>query len=113
MSTNHTSINLVTKGLLNISNITKGLLNIIGYQIVLRKRGGSSAKPITLSYGKNEEKDFFDNIRKQEEIDYIKVNVEWKKSFKGNKFIEVKLIKEHIQAQTLKETGKNIIVELL
>ena len=48
---NHIATNLVTKGLLNISNITKGMIEI-KYEIVFRKRGGGAQKAPSLHYDK-------------------------------------------------------------
>jgi hypothetical protein len=109
MSINHIATNLVTKGLLNISDITKGFI-IIGYEIVppphfKGKRGGSS--PFI------SETDFYESIKKYEDVDVIKVRIDWKKKYKGNKLIEAKLIKSHIETRILEETGKKINVELI
>jgi len=118
MSINHIATNLVTKGLLNISNVTKGMV-VIGYEIIISvKHGGSGAYagPVTLPYRKIEdEREFYNDIKKYDDIDVIKVQVKWDKKFKGPKLIEAKLIKSHIEAEILKETGRNIdiTVELI
>jgi len=109
---NHITTNLVTKGLLNISNITKGMIQI-KYQIIFRKRGGSSAN-VVHSYDNDEA--FYDELRKhkEEEIDYIKVFVDWKGAkLKAFKKIEVKLLKEHIEAEILLKTNKKFTVEII
>jgi len=114
---NNIATNLVTKGLLNISNITKGMI-IIGYEIIIRKgghgRSGAYAGPTVLPYKRIEdEKEFYNDINKYEDIDVIRVQIKWDKKFKGPRLIEAKLIKAHIEAEILKETGRNITVELI
>ena len=114
MNSNHVALNLVTKGLLNISNITKGIV----YQLVLKKvkkrRGGSSPdvqKP-PLYY---EREPLFTEIKKhdEEDIELIKVYVDWDKRSKTFKKIEAKLIEKYVKAEILKETSKNIRIEIL
>jgi hypothetical protein len=110
---NHLAINLVTKGLLNMSNITKGMI-IIGYEIVLtKKKGGGSSPYVSIPYKREDEKEFFNEIKKRDDIDVIKVKIDWKKKYKGDKLIEGTLIKSHIETQILNETGKHITVELI
>jgi len=109
---NHMAINMVTKGLLNISNITKGV--ILVYEIVSkRKKGGSSSEPEIGFYNNDEE--FFKEIRKRniEEIDVIKVKIDWKKTKKISREIEAILLKKHIEAEILDKTGKNIKVKIV
>jgi hypothetical protein len=112
---NHFATNLVTKGLLNISNITKGMI-LISYEIVFKKRGGGGGwtpKQVPLHYSKDS---LYDELRKHDEddIDYIKVYVDWSDhSLKGFKKIEVKLIKAYIEAEILKETTKKITVQII
>lgn len=109
---NHLSENLVTKGLLNISNITKGMI-VMGYELVLRKKGGMSVSPL-LRYDKEHEEDFLDNIRKlKEDVDVIKVEVNWNKNYNGNKILEARLIKDFIKAEILKETNLNIKIDIM
>lgn len=115
---NHIATNLVTKGLLNISDITKGMISITGYQIVTKRRGGGSSYDDVENYPIfkkiNDKKELFNEIKNQvDEIDYIKVEVDWFREHKYPTLIEVKLIKSFIEAEILNETGKNIRVELL
>jgi hypothetical protein len=117
MSINHFATNLVTKGLLNMSNITKGMV-IIGYEIIRKKKGGGGSGAYdggpSLPYKKiYDERELYDDISKYDDIDIIKVKVNWEKKYKGPRLIEAKLIKTHIEAQILKETGKSITVELI
>lgn len=119
MNTNHNALNLVTKGLLNISSITKGVV----YQIVFKNkkiRGGGSAYEEILPPLYYEKQNLYNEIHKLEEDDIkiIKVHVDWDKHGKvfktlDEKRIEVKLIKKHIKAEILKETNKNIKIELI
>jgi len=120
MSINHIATNLVTKGLLNMSNITKGMI-IIGYEIIFKKGSGGSGDyagtdPTVPFRTIRNDKELFDQIKKHdniEDIDIIKVKINWKKKYKGDKSIDAKLIKSHIEAEILKETGKNITVEII
>ena len=109
---NHIALNMVTKGLLNISNITKGVILI--YEIVSkRKKGGSSAEPERGFYNNDEE--FFNEIRKlnADQVDVIKVKIDWKKTKKISRKIEAVLLKKHIEAEILNKTGKNLKVEIV
>ena len=112
---NHIALNMVTKGLLNISNITKGV--ILTYEIVYKKKkGGSSVDPTARGYYNNkEEEEFFNNIkkRKSDEIDVIKVKIDWNKTKKSDRKIEAVLLKKHIEAELLNKTGKNLKVEIV
>jgi hypothetical protein len=110
MSINHITTNLITKGLLNISNITKGFI-LVNYEIVFKKKGGGSSVHIPLHYEKNT---LFDEIRKHKEddIDLIKVYVNWNTT-KNNETIKVELIKKQIEAEILLETTKKIKVEII
>lgn len=114
MSINHIATNLVTKGLLNISNITKGMI-LVGYEIVFKKRGGSSAdvkKTIPLHY---ERESLYNEIKRhdEEDIELIKVYVDWNKNGKGFRKIEAKLLRSQIEAEILNETRKKIKVQIL
>lgn len=115
MISNHIALNLVTKGLLNISNITKGML-LLGYKITPRiiKKGGSPQyddRPIFKKY--EEPEDFIKDVKETEDIDYIEVTVDWNKKIdKKNKKIESELIKRQIEVILLRDTGKNIRVEI-
>ena len=111
---NHITTNLVTKGLLNISNITKGMI-LIQYEIVFKKRGGGGGESprIPLHYDRES---LYNELRKhnEEDVDYIKVFVDWNNhGLKGFKKIEVKLLKAHIEAELLQETSKNFKVQIL
>lgn len=109
---NHIVTNLVTKGLLNISNITKGMLTI-SYEIVFRKRGGGPQREVPLHYDRES---LFDEIRRHDEddIDLIKVYVDWNKNvIKGMKKIEVKLLKMQIEAEIFDKTSKKITVQII
>lgn len=116
MSSNHIALNLATKGLLNISNITKGML-LLGYRITPRiiRKGGSpqyDEGPIFKKY--EEPEDFIKDVKEIEDIDYIEVKVDWNKKIdRKNKKIEAELIKKHIEAILLRETGKNIRIEII
>ena len=109
---NHITTNLVTKGLLNISKITNGMIQL-KYQIILKKRGGSSAN-VVKSYDNDDS--FYEELRthNEKDIDCIKVYVDWKgASLKAFKKIEVKLLKEHIEAEILLKTNKKFTVEII
>lgn len=111
---NHITTNLVTKGLLNISNITKGMIEI-KYEIVFRKRGGGAQKApgIPLHYDKES---LYDEIRRhdEEDIECIKVYVDWEGSpRKGNKKIKAELLKTFIEAEILEKTSKHISVQII
>jgi len=111
---NHITTNLVTKGLLNISNITKGMI-LISYEIVFKKRGGGGGETPRIPLHYNRES-LYDEIRRYDEndIDYIKVYVDWNNAqLKGFKKIEAKLLKTYIEAEILQETSKSIIVKLI
>lgn len=110
MAINHITTNLITKGLLNISNITKGFI-LVNYEIVFKKKGGSSVY-IPLHYEKDT---LFNEIRKHKEddIDLIKVHVNWNMNTKNNETIKVELIKKQIEAEILLETSKNIKVVII
>jgi hypothetical protein len=109
---NHITTNLVTKGLLNISNITKGMIEI-KYEIVFRKRGGAQKAPgIPLHY---DEESLFDEIirHEEEDVECIKVYVDWKNlSKKGIKKIKAELLKTFIEAEILEKTTKHITVQI-
>jgi hypothetical protein len=115
MNSNHNALNIVTKGLVNISNITMGLV----YQLVLkktkRKHGGSSADTLKVPPLYYEREPLYNEINKYQEddIELIKVYVDWDKRGKVFKKIEAKLIEKHIRAEILNETSKNIKIELL
>jgi hypothetical protein len=116
MSINNIATNLVTKGLLNISNITKGLI-LVSYEIVFKKRGGgggyANAPKVPLHY---ERESLFNEIRNhnEEDIDCIKVYVDWSDhSLKGFKIIEAKLLKTHIEAEILNETNSHVTVKII
>ena len=127
MNSNHVALNIVTKGLLNISNITKGIV----YQLVLksqkRRHGGSGKEYPDYNsdpefYDKNqqiplyyEKEPLYNEINKYEEedIELIKVYVDWDKRGKAFKKIEAKLIEKYVKAEILKETSKNIKIEIL
>ena len=112
---NHITTNLVTKGLLNISNITKGFIQS-SYEIVFRKRGGGSAdvpkKTIPLHY---ERESLYDEIRRHEEddIELIRVYVNRDGKYKGFKKVEAILLKNNIEAEILNETNRKINVEII
>jgi hypothetical protein len=116
---NHITTNLVTKGLLNISNITKGMI-LVSYEIVFRKRGGGGGsvptpklREVPLHYDKET---LFYEIQKhdEEDIDFIKVHVNWKDPpLKGYKKVDVKLLKAHIESEILQETNKKITVQII
>ena len=113
---NHISINLVTKGLLNISNITKGMILISGYEIVLRRRGGSPphVPRVPLHYDEKEKLFYEINQYEQEDIELIKVYVNWQESpTKGYKKMEAQLLKAHIEAEILQETNKHVQVQII
>lgn len=115
MTTNHIATNLVTKGLLNMSNITKGMI-ITGYQIIPSGGGGGAyagyVGPPAYKRILDDEREFYNDINKYQDIDVIKVQVKWDKKYKGPRVIEATLIKARIEAEILKETGRNITVEL-
>jgi len=112
---NHLVTNLVTKGLLNISNITKGFIQF-SYEIVFRKRGGGGANvpkvTVPLHY---ERESLYDEIRRhdEEDIELIKVYVSRNGAFKGFKKVEAKLLKNNIEAEILNETKRKINVEII
>jgi len=111
---NHITTNLVTKGLLNISNITKGMIQIT-YEIVFRKRGGGGEYGPRVPFH-NDRESLYDELRRhqEEDIELIKVYVNWNDhSLKGFKKIEVKLLKAHIEAEILQETFKKVNVEII
>jgi len=88
---NHFSKNLITKGWLNISALTKGfILPVFKYEI--KKRGGGGGWTISSGY---KEENLIRDLRdvKEEDIDYIKVWVDWNKTKKYNKKIYAELIK--------------------
>jgi len=109
--TNNTTLNLVTKGLLNISNITKGM--ILGYTIIQKKGGGGSQTPPIYKIYNDEQ--FINDIRKikEEDISVINIKVDWKKTKKNQFKIEAKLLKKKIEAVLLEKTGKKIKIELI
>jgi hypothetical protein len=112
---NHFALNLVTKGLLNISNVTKGMI-IVGYEIVKHPHGagGGGAYAGGMPYRRVEdEREFYEDIKRTEDIDVIRVKIDWKRKYKGNKNIEARLIKERIEAKILQKTGKKITVEII
>lgn len=115
MNSNHNAINIVTKGLLNISNITKGLV----YKLVIKKtkkrHGGSSADTIQKPPLFYEREPLYNEINNynEEDIELIKVYVDWNKRGKAFKKIEAKLIEKYVKAEILKETSKNIKIEIL
>lgn len=121
---NHLAINLVTKGLLNISNMTKGMV-VIGYEIIKKRKsgGGSGAYAgITLPYGKThyeptfkDPKDFYKDIKEiDDDVDLIEVYVKWDKQINTkDKKIEVEMIQRKIEAIILQETNKNIKVQII
>lgn len=109
---NHIATNLVTKGLLNISNITKGMIEI-KYEIVFRKRGGGAQKAPSLHYDKES---LYDEIRRHEEddIECIKVYVDWEGApRKGTKKIKAQLLKTFIEAEILENTTRNVSVQII
>jgi hypothetical protein len=120
MQTNHLATNLVTKGLLNISNITKGMI-ILQFEVVFKKRHGGGMAGDGVSIQKpplyyDSKETLFRELPKliEEDIDVIKVYVNWNKSsYKGSKKFEAKLMKTQIEAEILNETGKSITVEIL
>ena len=109
---NHIATNLITKGLLNISNITKGMIEI-KYEIFFRKKGGGAQKAPSLHY---DEESLYDEIKRhdEEDIDYIKVYVDWKGSpRKGTKKIKAELLKSFIEADILEKTSKKVSVQII
>ena len=111
---NHITTNLVTKGLLNISNIVKGMLEI-KYEIIFRKKGGGAQKSpgIPLHYDKES---LFNEIKKYEEddIELIKVYVNWQTTPKeGTKKIKAQLLKTFIEAEILESTSKKVTVQII
>jgi len=109
-SSNHIALNLVTKGIFDtVALTTKGMIVLL-FEIVFKKRGGSPARA-PLQFQKEEE--MYQELFKypEEEIDYIKVYVDWSKK-KSTKIVEASLIQKKIEAQILEKTGKNIKVEL-
>jgi len=109
MITNHIALNLVTKGLLNISDITKGMIIFIQIVTPTKKgsRGGSG------DYAYELDSPLFKKIEELDNINFIKVYVDWNKSINKNKKIEAKLIKKYIEAEILKETGKKLKVKII
>lgn len=111
---NHFTKNIITKGWLNISALYKGfVLPFFKYEII-SKKGGS---PYIISSGYREENLYRDLTKiKEDEIDIIKVYVNWDKdSQKYNKKIFAKLIKKKIEVELLeKKFSKfNIKVEII
>jgi len=110
---NNIATNLVTKGLLNISNITKGMIFPV-YEIVFKKRvGGGSGPRVPLHYNRES---LYDEIKRHDEndIDLIKVHVDWSgSSLKGYKKMEAKIIEKYIAVEILHETNKKIKVQLI
>lgn len=108
---NHFAKNIITKGWLNISALYKGfVLPFFKYEI--RKRGGGGGFTVSSGY---REDNFIRDLRdvKEEDIDYIKVWVEWnKKAKKYDKKIYVELIKTKIEATLLKENNLNIKIDV-
>lgn len=110
MLSNHVSLNLVTKGLLNISNITKGMITFVGIVTPKRKSSGSG----DYAYRGDYDPSFFKKIKEVEDISVIKVFIDWNKIPKDtNKKIEVELLKKQIKAEILKETGKKLKVQII
>ena len=115
---NHLSLNLVTKGLLNISNITKGMI-ILQYQVIFKKKkhgGGGTGdglyKP-PLYYDSKEP--LFREIKEEyNDIDVIKVYVDWNK-YNSKEYIKIEAVKlkNQMEAEILNETGKYIKVEII
>jgi hypothetical protein len=110
---NHITTNLITKGLLNISNITKGMI-LISYEIVFRKRGGGGGQGprVPLHYDRES---LYDELRRHDEndIELIKVYVDWTAGKKGSKKIKAELMKTYIEAEILQETSKKISVQII
>lgn len=112
---NHFAKNIITKGWLNISALYKGfVLPFFKYEII-RKRGGSS--PHVLSSGYKEE-NLYNDLRnvKEDEIDVIKVYVNWDKNIKKyDKKIYAELIKKKIEVELLEKNFPkfNINVEII
>lgn len=112
MTSNHISLNLVTKGLLNISNITKGMITFVTIITPKKRSGGGSGG--NYAYKGPYDVPIFKKIEEIDDISVIQVHIDWNKLPKNiNKKLEVKLLKKQITAEILKETGKNINVEIV
>jgi hypothetical protein len=111
IKSNHISVDIVTKGMLDTSIITKGILIPFVYEIItptVRRRGGG------MYYG-----EMVDNIKKdikeiveKDDGDYIKIYVNWDKKIDKNKKIQVKLLKKEIMAVIEKNEGKKINIKI-
>ncbi len=101
---NHFAKNMVTKGLLNISNITKGfILPGFEYVIIRRVRYGGGGMDSGMPYKGRDLEQLVKDVEEigVEEIDYIEVYVDgYKKRKKGGK-IYATLIKSKIEAELL------------
>lgn len=109
---NHIAVNLATKGLLNISNITKGMI-LINFVVIFKRRGGGGGYATPPLYYDSKEP-LFRKIEEQgDDIESIKVYVDWNKSVTANYKMEAVLLKTQIEAEILNETGKVINVEII
>ena len=112
MISNHIALNLVTKGLLNISNVTKGMITFV--TIVTPRKKGKGGSGGNYVYKGEYDTPFFKKIEEVEDISIIQVHIDWDKMPKDvNKKVEVKLLKKYIKAEILKETGKNLNVKII
>ena len=112
---NHFTKNLITKGWLNISVLTKGFILPIFKYIIIKKKGGGGGWVAGEGIG-NFRHDVEEIFKKQEEIDVIKVYINWNKDItKYSKKIYVKLIKKKIKAELIEHTNEkhNIKVEFI
>lgn len=105
---NHIATNLITKGLLNMSNITKGLISFT-YEIVFKKNGGSG---VPLHYNRES---LYHEIKqhKEDDIELIKVYISSSSSSKNFKKIDVQFLKKSIEVELLQETNKKINVQII
>jgi hypothetical protein len=113
IKTNHLAKDLVTKGFLDISILTKGFVLPFSYEIVTkkkRKRGGGSGVKV------------YDDLKRdlqefqQEDVEYIKVYVDWYKQVKRNKKVYATLVERKVEAvlyEVYKENKIPIKIEIV
>lgn len=110
---NHFAKNIITKGWLGITALYKGfVLPFFKYEIK-RKRGGGGGYAVSSGYREENLVKDLTNVR-EEDIDYIKVWVEWDKNVhKYDKKIYVELVTKKIQATLLeKHNFSNIKIDV-